>query len=159
VRELDALDVVRGGTCLSRRFQDLVWGDVDEFGFRLDESSDQPGTGNSVDLWTLARDPFPRSCAEFATCWESRVDPTGKATLEISDFDTFGGQCRGYALADFLSISTIGHDGAPRRLRLPKAYVVRVRRTALTTSRSATANTSGRRASTTSGAEAVPKSA
>src|SRR3954454_2756538 len=60
VPESDALNVVRSRARVLRDSADFAGRHVNIFGERIDETADQPWTGDAVDLGMLARDPFVR---------------------------------------------------------------------------------------------------
>src|SRR5437763_185673 len=75
---LGTRDVVRRRADLLGDREHAVGRDVNKFGVWLDKASDQPGTGDAVDLRTLARDPFGH---RDAPCLMSGVSGTVGAPM------------------------------------------------------------------------------
>src|SRR3954462_12289665 len=57
-KRLGTRNVIRRRASLPCDSEDLLGGNVQELGVRLDEASDQPWAGNAVDLGTFASDPL-----------------------------------------------------------------------------------------------------
>src|SRR6266436_10074975 len=110
VRKFHAVDVVRNPTHLLGNRNDLILRDVDELRIRIDEAADQPGAGNSVDLWVFSRDPLARSWTNVATGGQSLLNPIGDTAFQKSRFLAHEAQCSGAALANGLSVNAVGDD-------------------------------------------------
>src|SRR5258705_1367729 len=101
MRNFKLIDVVRNPTRLLGNGKNLILGDVDEFCIGIDETSDQPGTGDTVDLRVFACHPFARSSADVAACRQSLLSPIGNATFQKVCLDSREAECSGHALANF----------------------------------------------------------
>src|SRR5216683_3413185 len=88
MREFHAIDVIRNPARLSGNSEDLILRDVDELCIGIDEAADQPGAGNSIDLWVFARHPFARSSADVAACRQSLFGPAGNAAFQEVRLDS-----------------------------------------------------------------------
>src|SRR6476660_6652598 len=82
MREFRAVDVVRDPAGFLGNGEDLILRDVDEFCVRIDEATDQPGTGNSVDLRVFACHPLARGRADVATGGQSVLSPVSNTALQ-----------------------------------------------------------------------------
>src|SRR5260370_34701220 len=88
--------------------EDLILRDVYEICIWIDEATDQPGTGNSVDLRVFARYPFAGSCADVATRRQSLLSPVGDTAFQKICLHSHEAQCGGDALANFTSVNAVG---------------------------------------------------
>src|SRR5882672_240918 len=82
MRKFHLIDVVRNPTRLLGNGKNLILGDVDEFCIGIDETSDQPGTGDTVHLRVFACHPFARSSTDAAACRQSPLSPIGNAAFQ-----------------------------------------------------------------------------
>src|SRR5260370_22448378 len=89
MREFHPIDVVRNPTRLFCNSKNLILGDVDEFCIGINEASDQPGTGDTVDLRVFACHPFARSSADVAACRQSLPSPIVNATFQEARLDPY----------------------------------------------------------------------
>ena len=79
---LGAGDVVWGGPGLGGNGEDALGRGEEEFGLRIDEGADQPGTGDPIDFGALAGDPGARLRVPLAADRQPLFGPTGNSVLE-----------------------------------------------------------------------------
>src|SRR5437660_12398796 len=82
VREFHPIDVVGRSTRLERNGNNLVLRNVDEFCTGIDEATDQPRAGNSVDLRAFPRHPLAGTGADVAARRQSLLDPIAEAAFQ-----------------------------------------------------------------------------
>jgi len=115
VRErLGARDVVRGGPGLGGDGEDALGRGEEEFGCRIDEATDKPGTGDPIDFGTLASDPGARFRVPLAAQRQTVLSPTGNPVLEIACVYPGGLQSRCRALARLMAVDAIDDDHSSR---------------------------------------------
>src|SRR5258708_213716 len=113
VPEFGALDVIWNTAGLIRNCGDLIRWHIDEFGTRIDEARDQPRTGNAIDLWVFAGNPFiVRPATEFSSCGQFHFLPGRDTSLKICCLDAGGTQHLRYVLAHLTTKAAIGHYDA-----------------------------------------------
>src|SRR5229473_5657271 len=87
MREFHGIDIVRNPTRPLSDGENLFLRDVDKFCIGIDKSPDQPGAGNSVDLWVFARHPLARSRPDVTTRGQSLFGTTSNAAFQEVSFD------------------------------------------------------------------------
>src|SRR6266478_2549802 len=75
MREFHTIDVVRNPTRLLSNGEYLILRHVDEFCIGIDEASDQPRTGDAVDLRVFSRHPLTRGGPDVAARRHSLFGP------------------------------------------------------------------------------------
>ena len=110
VREFDPVDVVGRSARLFGDLEHVLGRNVNELRLRIDETPDQPWTGDAVDLRVLARHPFARRGSERPVCRETIVDPTSDPVLQVTRINACGAQRSSYALADLTAMNAVHDD-------------------------------------------------
>src|SRR3989442_12674073 len=92
VTELDTLDVVWGRTGLPSDGKYVAERHIDEFRMWVDETADQPGAGDAVDLWMFPRDPFIWRLAKVPAGRQTLGGPSSESSFDISGLDARSAQ-------------------------------------------------------------------
>ncbi len=101
--------------------------DVNELRLRIDETSDQPWTGDAVDLRPFARHPFARRSPDRPVGRKAIVDPIGDPALQVTCINARGAQSGGDALADLMAMNAVNDDEpSAGQLGSPLFHLVRV---------------------------------
>src|SRR6476659_10398678 len=90
VGELDPVDVVGRSARLFSDLEHVLGRDVNELRLRIDETSDQPWTGDAVDLWVLSGHPLARCSPDRPVCRKTIVDPFGDPALQVTCINARG---------------------------------------------------------------------
>src|SRR4051794_28664067 len=90
VGELDPVDVVGRSARLFGDVKHVFGRDVDELRLRIDETSDQPWTGDAVDLRPFARHPFARRSPDRPVCRKTILDPIADAACQVTRINARG---------------------------------------------------------------------
>src|SRR5262245_31218474 len=127
--EFDTGNVVGSGAGFLGGRQDPVRRHIDEGRDRVDETTDQPGAGDAVDLRPLPRHPLRWSLSLFCALAPKREIlrlPGAEAAGEIGGAGAGGIQGRCNALADLLSMRAIDHQRpVPGQAVAPMLYPLR----------------------------------
>src|SRR3546814_110284 len=105
------------------------WRHEQENGAGIDETADQPGTGNPIHLGTAARHPNrpPFAIAGwqhgFRHHWQADTGPPGDTVFKCFGRNTLMAQTCGDTLAQRSAITTGNHGGASPKLVRPDADV------------------------------------
>src|SRR3978361_140963 len=103
VREFDPVDVVGRPPGLFGDLEHVLGRDVNELRLRIDETPDQPWTGDAVDLRVLPRHPFARRSPDRPVGRKTIVDPIGDPALQVTRINASGAQRSSYALAHLMA--------------------------------------------------------
>src|SRR5262249_43236282 len=79
-------------------------------GARVDETADQPGAGNAVDLGMLARDPAGVDSASLLAGRKKTILPTRDSAFQVGGFDPAFAQVADHPLANFVTVTAVGND-------------------------------------------------
>src|SRR6266566_1894709 len=109
VRELDAIDIVGNPASLFGDGENLFRRDVNEFRPRVDETVDQPGARDTIDLRVLARHPLVGCRNSVTARRQGLVIPAANAAFKVCGFESSRSQRTRYVLADLAPMSAV-HD-------------------------------------------------
>src|SRR3954463_15511597 len=90
VREFHPVDVVGRSARLFGDVEHVLGQDVNELRLRIDETPDQPWTGDAVDLRPFARYPFARRRPDWPVRRKTIVDPIGDPALQVTCINVRG---------------------------------------------------------------------
>lgn len=105
MRECDAFDIKWGGSITLADSHDVDGRDKEKLGFAIDQSTNEPRAGYSVDLWAMSRQPESGLIDESGngTCRNAncidRVTPGIVSSLKVLGDDAVASQPRDKSLA------------------------------------------------------------
>jgi hypothetical protein len=124
---LRARDVISDRARFIRYREHLFGRRVEEPGFLIDKATDQPGTGDAIDLRAFARHPLTRRRTGLTPCRQALLDPGAEPAFQISCVDPVCPQCRRSFLANFVAMGAIDDDRtAGRQLAAPRDDLARI---------------------------------
>src|SRR5229473_4552633 len=125
MRELNSVNVVGCTAGLLSDSKNLFLRDIDKFCVGIDETPDQPGTGDPINLRVFSRDPFAGTRPDVAAGWHSLLGPAFNTAFQEICLDSHKAQCSGDSLADFMSVKAICDHRAPaRQIISPPFHVI-----------------------------------
>src|SRR6516165_1176474 len=108
--KFDAPDSVRNRAGLAGGRKYLERRHIKELSGGIDEAADEPRTGNAIDLWPLARDPFVGRHANFLVRRQFLRPPSCDAAGQISGVHTGLVQFSRRRLTALGTVSAIEYD-------------------------------------------------
>src|SRR3954447_4319955 len=127
VGEFDPVNVVGRSARLFGDVEHVLGWDVNELRLRIDETPDQPWTGDAVDLRPFARHPFARRSPDRPVGRKTIVDPIGDPALQVTCINARGAQRRRDALADLMAMNAVNDDvTSAGQFAPPLLHLVRV---------------------------------